>query len=142
MRSAVASLLAACLSAASAQGATAESGAQIYQRLCAKCHGAKGEGVADKYDDPLYGERTLASLAKYIDRSMPENAPEKCNADESQRVAAFIYDAFYSAEARQRNNPPKRVPQRLTNRQDLNNTMQTAGQTLAILGSVAKGGDE
>jgi hypothetical protein len=94
-----------------------ETGAQIYQRLCAKCHGEKGEGVADKYDDPLYGERSLPALAKYIDRSMPDEAPEKCSAEESQRVAEFIYHAFYSAEARARNNPPKREPARLTNRQ-------------------------
>jgi hypothetical protein len=117
MKFAVASLFFVCLSPAFAQDATVETGAQIFQRLCAKCHGDKGEGVADKYDDPLYGERSLASLAKYINRSMPDEAPEKCSVEESQRVAEFIYHAFYSAEARARNNPPKREPARLTNRQ-------------------------
>ena len=117
MKFAAAILVLAFLPAASAQVGAVESGAQIFQRLCADCHGAKGEGVADKYDDPLYGERSLASLARYIDRTMPDEAPEKCSAEESQRVAEFIYGAFYSPEARARNHPPKREPVRLTNRQ-------------------------
>jgi len=117
MKFAAAAFALVLLPAAFAQDGAVETGAQIYQRLCAKCHGEKGEGVADKYDDPLYGERSLASLAKYINRSMPDEAPEKCSVEESKRVAEFIYHAFYSAEARVRNNPPKREPARLTNRQ-------------------------
>jgi len=52
--------------------------------------------------------------------------------------------AAFNEDARARVDQALRLAQaqRLTNRQDLNNTMQTAGQTLAILGSVAKGGDE
>lgn len=92
-------------------------GAVLYKRLCAECHGEKGEGVAKKYDEPLFGERTVASLAKLIDRTMPEDEPEKCSAEESEKIAAYIYDAFYSAEARARNNPPKHELARLTNRQ-------------------------
>lgn len=115
MRFAALGLVFVLLSAAS--DAAVESGAQVYQRLCASCHGAKGEGVADKYDEPLYGERTLASLARYIDRTMPEDEPEKCSPEEAQRVAEYIFHAFYSEEARLRNNPPKRAAQRLTNRQ-------------------------
>lgn len=47
-----------------AEDAIKEEGAAVYKRLCADCHGSKGEGVAKKYDEPLFGERSLASLAK------------------------------------------------------------------------------
>ena len=94
-----------------------EDGAAIYKRLCADCHGAKGEGVAKKYDEPLFGERSLAALAKYIDKTMPDDEPEKCNAEESELIAQYIYGAFYSPEARARNHPPKHELARLTNRQ-------------------------
>src|SRR5687767_4437604 len=113
MKFVFASLILFCLPAARA----VETGAQVYQRLCAECHGKKGEGVADKYDDPLYGERSIPALAKYIDRTMPDEAPEKCSAEEAKLVAEYIFGAFYSPEARLRNNPPKREPARLTNRQ-------------------------
>jgi cytochrome c553 len=113
MKLTFASLILLCLPAV----AGVETGAQIYDRLCAECHGKKGEGVAGKYDDPLYGERSLRALAKYIDRTMPEDAADKLDAEGSQRVAEFIYQAFYSPEARLRNHPPKREPARLTNRQ-------------------------
>ena len=95
----------------------AEDGAAIYTRLCADCHGAKGEGVAKKYDEPLFGERSVASLAKYIDKAMPDGEPEKSNAEESLAVAQYIHGAFYSPEARARNHPPKHELARLTNRQ-------------------------
>jgi cytochrome c553 len=94
-----------------------EDGAAIYKRLCADCHGAKGEGVAKKYDEPLFGERSLSSLAKYIDKTMPEDEPEKLDAAGSALVAEYIHAAFYSPEARARNNPPKHEIARLTNRQ-------------------------
>ncbi len=92
-------------------------GAQIYQEMCAECHGKKGEGVKDKYDEPLIGERTVASLAKLIDRTMPDGEPEKSTPEEAQLVAAYIHEAFYSPAARARNNPPKFELARLTNRQ-------------------------
>lgn len=97
--------------------AGAEDGAAVYKRLCADCHGGKGEGVAKKYDEPLFGERTVASLAKYIDKAMPDGEPEKTSAAESLAVAEYIYGAFYSPEARARNHPPKHELARLTNRQ-------------------------
>ncbi|HEY1122304.1 MAG TPA: c-type cytochrome, partial [Haloferula sp.] len=76
------------------------SGEAIYAEHCATCHGKHGEGDPDEVDEPLQGERSLPSLSRYIDRKMPEDKPELLNAEESQRVAEFIYGAFYSAEAR------------------------------------------
>jgi hypothetical protein len=36
------------------------------------------------------------SLAKLIDKTMPEDEPEKCVGEDARKVAAYIYDAFYS----------------------------------------------
>ncbi|WP_052574084.1 DUF1592 domain-containing protein [Haloferula sp. BvORR071] len=94
------------------------SGEAIYSKHCASCHGKNGEGVKDEVDEPLQGERSLVSLAKYIDKRMPEDEPEILNAEESQRVAEYIMGAFYSPEARAKNSaPPKMAVARLTNRQ-------------------------
>ena len=75
-------------------------GVAIYEQHCASCHGAKGEGVAGKADDPLQGERALESLASYIDRRMPEDNPDLVNAEESKAVAEYIMGAFYSPQSR------------------------------------------
>jgi mono/diheme cytochrome c family protein len=92
-------------------------GAAIYQKMCAECHGKNGEGVPDKYDEPLSGERTIVSLARLIDKTMPDGEPEKSTTEDSRLVAAYIHDAFYSPAARARNHPPKHELARLTNRQ-------------------------
>ena len=48
-------------------------GQEIYKFLCASCHGASGEGVAEKHDEPLYGDRSIAALTKIIvENSSPE----------------------------------------------------------------------
>ncbi|HWB05209.1 MAG TPA: DUF1592 domain-containing protein [Verrucomicrobiales bacterium] len=116
IRSLVALLSAAGLSIAFGQE-QARTGETIFRDMCASCHGDKGQGVADKYDDPLYGERSLASLSKYIDKNMPEDKADTLDADGSAKVAEYIYHAFYSAEARARNNPPRIDLTHLTNRQ-------------------------
>jgi antitoxin component HigA of HigAB toxin-antitoxin module len=95
----------------------APDGAAIYRELCASCHGKNGEGVADEYDEPLYGKKSIMALAKYIDREMPEDEEEKCNAEQSQAVAEWIHGAFYSPEARAKLNPPRVELARLTNEQ-------------------------
>jgi hypothetical protein len=95
----------------------AEDGAAIYSRHCASCHGDNGEGVPGEYSKPLHGERSLASLARYIDRNMPDDDPDILDADESLRVAQYIMDAFYSAEARAKRDAPPRAFSRLTQRQ-------------------------
>ncbi len=93
------------------------SGEQLFKELCASCHGARGEGIKDKYAQPLIGERSLGELSEYIDKSMPEGEPEKCNAAESARIAKFMYDNFYSPAAQVRNKPARVELSRLTVRQ-------------------------
>lgn len=92
-------------------------GAAVYRKDCARCHGAKGEGVAGKHDEPLVGERSLKSLADYIHRTMPEDDPGSCSVSDSQAVAAYIHHTFYSADARARLNPARLELQHLTHRQ-------------------------
>jgi len=96
------------------------SGRGIYRQQCAKCHGRKGEGVEGKFDGPLKGDRPLEKLTRYIDRNMPDDAPEKCVGEDAAAVARYIYDAFYSREAQTRKNPPRVELVRLTNRQYVN----------------------
>ncbi len=100
-----------------ANDAARAAGAEIYKNLCADCHGDKGQGVATKHDEPLYGERSVVSLTKLIHKTMPEDTDEKCAVEDARKVALYIYDAFYSPMARAKANPPKRDFVRLTNRQ-------------------------
>ncbi len=96
-------------------------GRDIFRHQCAKCHGRSGEGVNGKYDGPLQGDRPLEKLTRYIERNMPEDAPGTCQSKDALAVAKYIYDTFYSAEARLRNTKPPRVElAHLTNRQYLN----------------------
>jgi cytochrome c553 len=89
-------------------------GAKIYQNLCAECHGDKGQGVPDKYDEPLHGNRSVESLAKRIARTMPDDNVGACVGEDSKQVAAYIYEAFYSPQAQARLNPPEFDLARLT----------------------------
>lgn len=91
-------------------------GAAIYKELCASCHGDRGQG-GDDHLLPLVGDLSPNQLARYIDKTMPEDAPEKCIGDDAQAVAAYIYDAFYSPLAQARNSPPRIELSRLTVRQ-------------------------
>ena len=93
-------------------------GEAVYAKYCASCHGEKGEGVEDEADEPLRGERSLESLARYIGKRMPEDEPELVVGEDAERVAKYIYDAFYSPEAVARTEGvPKPAFARLTNRQ-------------------------
>ncbi len=95
-----------------------QAGDAIYAQHCASCHGENGEGVEDKCDEPLHGERSLESLARYIDKRMPEDDPDLLDAEQSRRVAEYIMGAFYSPEARAKSgSPPEKAAARLTNRQ-------------------------
>lgn len=116
---AAAALWAACAPGAAAQEQTQSphAGEKIYRDMCASCHGEKGEGVADKHDEPIYGEKSLEALSRYIDKSMPEDEEEKLDAAGSAQVAEYIYNAFYSPTARARLHPEQRAAARLTNRQ-------------------------
>lgn len=95
-------------------------GREVFRQQCVKCHGRNGEGVKDKYDDALVGDWSIEKLTRYIDRNMPEDAPEKCKGADAEAVARYINDTFYSREARLRNHPPRIELVRLTNRQYLN----------------------
>ena len=102
-------------------------GAEIYREHCARCHGPNGEGMADKHDEPLHGDRSVESLAKLIGRTMPEDTPEKCTDEDAAKVARFIFDAFYSPQARARTHPAKIQLSRLTVRQYLNSVADLVG---------------
>ncbi|HWA97043.1 MAG TPA: DUF1592 domain-containing protein [Pirellulales bacterium] len=92
-------------------------GEQIYRQQCARCHGDRGQGVTKEYGKPLVGDRSVAELAKIIDRTMPEDAPQKCVGDDARKVAAFIYERFYGPIAQERNRPARVELARLTVRQ-------------------------
>jgi mono/diheme cytochrome c family protein len=92
-------------------------GEQIYRQRCASCHGVSGEGTDDNYPHPLAGKKALPQLVRFIAKSMPKDDPKKCTAEEAQKVASFIYDAFYSEAAQARNRPPRVELSRLTVRQ-------------------------
>jgi cytochrome c553 len=92
-------------------------GAQVYRQMCARCHGAEGEGSKKEYPQPLIGKRSLESLVRYIAKEMPEDAPGKLKAVEAENVAAYIYDTFYSPEAQARQKLPRLELARLTVRQ-------------------------
>lgn len=89
-------------------------GAAIYRKLCASCHGDKGQGVKDEYDEPLHGNRSVDALAKRIARTMPEDNVGACVGEDAKQVAAYIYDAFYSPQAQWRLKPPEFDFARLT----------------------------
>jgi cytochrome c553 len=89
-------------------------GAAIYRDLCARCHGKAGEGVKAHYPKALTGNRTLEQLTRYIERTMPEDDPKKCVGPDAVKVAAYIFDAFYSPAAQARNKTPRVELARLT----------------------------
>src|SRR5262245_31354243 len=82
------------------------SGEQIYKQMCARCHGATGEGTK-KAPQPLLGDKSVPQLAVVIDRTMPEDDPDKLDAAGSRQVAQYIFDAFYSPQAQARIKPPR-----------------------------------
>jgi hypothetical protein len=92
-------------------------GEVVYHADCMRCHGPVGQGVAGKADEPLVGEKSIASLAKYIAREMPESDPGSLSLADATASAEYIHKAFYSAEARARNHPPRIELAHLTVRQ-------------------------
>lgn len=113
-RAALAALLVVGGTSWATDDAALQSGAKIYKNLCAECHGDKGQGVPDKYDEPLHGNRSVDSLAKRIARTMPDDNVGACVGEDARQVAAFIYEAFYSPKAQARLNPPEFDLARLT----------------------------
>ena len=97
--------------------AAPRAGEVVYREDCMRCHGPVGEGVAGKSDDPLVGEKSIAALAKYIVREMPEDDPGALSIADATTAAEYIHQAFYSAAARARNHPPRIELAHLTVRQ-------------------------
>lgn len=119
----VASLL---VSPRSVQGERREqTGEQAFRKQCASCHGVKGEG-AKGYPKPLTGTQSVGALAKFIAKTMPPG-PKKCSAEDARKVAAYLYDAFYSPIAQERNRPARIELSRLTVRQYRNALADLAG---------------
>jgi hypothetical protein len=88
-------------------------GAAIYQQKCARCHGKAGEG-AKEHPQPLVGNRSLAQLTKYISKSMPEDAPGTVVGPDAEKVAGYIFHAFYSPAAQAKIKAPRVELSRLT----------------------------
>ena len=97
--------------------AAPRAGEAVYRQDCMSCHGPVGEGVAGKADEPLVGEKSIASLVKYIAREMPEDDPGTLSLADATASAEYIHKAFYSGEARARNHPPRIELAHLTVRQ-------------------------
>ena len=49
----------------------------LYQQHCASCHAEDGQGVDEEYDEPLFGDRSITSLARYIERRMPDEVMDR-----------------------------------------------------------------
>ena len=109
-------LLAAVLSRV-AGAAPVIDGAKLYRQQCADCHGDKGGGVKSKHAEPLFGDWSVARLARYVAANMPEDNPGTLSPAESEAVSRYLHDAFYSREARARISPPRLELARLTNEQ-------------------------
>jgi hypothetical protein len=108
------------LSAPTVIVANAQTGEQIFRDQCVRCHGKSGEGTADNYPEILAGDKSIPQLTKLIHETMPDDSDTKCPREDAEKVAAYIYDAFYSEDARVRNKPARIELSRLTVRQHQN----------------------
>lgn len=106
-----------CLSLLAILPANGNRGAEIYTQHCASCHGDQGQGVADEYDEALVGKKSVASLAKYIHRTMPEDDEDAVIDEDALRVAEYIHTAFYSPEAQAKLKPVRKDLLRRTQHQ-------------------------
>lgn len=101
------------LTLAAGSAAAEPTGEQIYQKKCAACHGATGEGTK-RYKPPLIGDKSVAQLSQVIAKTMPEDNPGSLPGPDADKVAAYIHAAFYSVAAREQNTPPRVELARLT----------------------------
>ena len=114
-----------------------DAGESIYAAKCASCHGASGGGSED-YPKALAGDRSVAQLAKLIAKTMPADDPGTCTGDDSVEVATYIYDSFYSPDARAKGNAARVDLSRLTVHQYRNTLSDLVG---SFRGSPPKGGE-
>jgi mono/diheme cytochrome c family protein len=87
-------------------------GQKLFTAKCAPCHGQNGLGGSG-YRGVLSGSLTESELAGFIKRSMPPGA-KKCPAPAADKIAAYMFDAFYSPIAQARIRPPRIELARLT----------------------------
>lgn len=80
-------------------GSRLDDGRQVYNSLCARCHGKQGQGTAEHFKDPLQGDLSVTELADLISQTMPEDEPDECVDENAQAVAEYIFDEFYSEAA-------------------------------------------
>lgn len=120
--------------------AAPRSGEVVYREDCMSCHGPVGQGVAGKADEPLVGEKSIASLARYIAREMPENDPGTLSMADATASAEYIHQAFYSAEARARNHPPRIELAHLTVRQYRESIADLLGSLRGVTSTTESGG--
>lgn len=120
--------------------AAPRAGEAVYREDCMRCHGPVGQGVAGKADEPLVGEKSVASLARYIAREMPENDPGSLSTADAAAAADYIHKAFYSAEARARNHPPRIELAHLTVRQYRESIADLLGSLRGATATAESGG--
>ena len=53
-------------------------------------------------------------MTRYISKQMPDDKPGECTGERAEKVADYIFRAFYSTEAQLRRNPPRVELSRLT----------------------------
>ena len=102
------------------------SGEAIYTQQCARCHGPSGGGTK-KAAQPLIGDKSLPQLARVIQRTMPESDPGTLSDADAGKVAAYVYNGFYSPDAQAKSNPPRVDLARLTVRQYRNSVADLIG---------------
>lgn len=120
--------------------AAPRAGEIVYRDDCMRCHGPVGQGVAGKADEPLVGEKSIASLAKYIAREMPESDPGTLSLADATASAEYVHKAFYSAEARARNHPPRIELAHLTVRQYRESIADLLGSLRGMTSTTESGG--
>ena len=102
-------------------------GAKVYRQQCAACHGKTGEGTDDEYPHALVGDKSVAELTSFIEKSMPKGSVGDCVGADARNVAAYIHQAFYSKTAQARNKPARIELSRLTIRQYQNAVADLVG---------------
>jgi hypothetical protein len=102
-------------------------GEVLFRQQCARCHGSAGQGTKRHYPQTLIGDKSQAELARFIAKSMPEDDPGACTGDDAEKVAAYVYEAFYSKAAQARNKPARIELSRLTVRQYRNAVTDLVG---------------
>ena len=103
------------LSGGAQQSPKQPEGQKLFLSRCSHCHGANGQGgSADP--QPLAGTLSAKELASFIKKSMPPG-PKKCPPEDADKIAAYIYDAFFSPLAQERIRPARMKLVHLTVRQ-------------------------